>query len=76
MADDPDELAAGLFGQLRRDRLPLVLEGGEFDLHQLVLAEDFVEALDEGVGRAGLAEGEHGFELLGKALEFADGGVG
>ncbi len=71
-----DEFAASLGRDLRSQRFLLLLEVAELDFHQAVRGESGFEAVEKGVGHAGVAEFDGGFEPLGTGAEIAPGGTG
>jgi len=76
VADAHDEMAAGFFGEQRREFFFLILEIGELDLDQFMLRECLRHGADKAVAQAGLADFQHGFQQLRRRLEFAELGIG
>jgi len=65
------DFAPRLIRDLRRERLPLLLEVGEFDLHQFVLRERRIEAREESGAHPGVTEFHDGLEALRAGFEIA-----
>ena len=58
--------------ELGREHFLLIFQRGELHLHEFVVVERFVQAHDEGVAQARVADASHGFEKLAQAFEVAD----
>ena len=69
-------MAAGLFGELWRQLLLLLLELVEFHLDQLVMIQGVVKSGEELWADAFFADLEQGLEALSLGLESTDLGIG
>lgn len=69
IAENANFSALGGFSELRRDIALFVLEIVEFHLHELVIAQRLIRGLDDGVGKALLANVDDGVEVMGETSE-------
>ena len=75
IANQGDQMASALFGELRSKFLLLLLELIELHFYELVMPQDLIKRGEELRAETFLADLERCLELLGLGFEFADLGV-
>jgi hypothetical protein len=72
ISDAEHKMAPGTFEDARRQDALFLFAMVELDFDEFMVFEGLIEGSEEGVGDAGLADFEDGFEVLSLGLETAE----